>query len=199
MNRGLKSLGLFLLFAVIAMTGRHLGLLHHTTTTTTSTTTSTTSSTTTTAAVTPCQGGDFRSVDNGGQGAAGTVYDSATLTKFTVGTCVVDGYPMLTLQDSSGAVAPSKTVDAPVGGSDFPTTAANAAPQQLVVTEGTSLRFDYSYSDHASTLCYSVATINVQVAANGSSTPVSLQFPASVCSAVTVSAFYLNPGSVAAG
>ena len=199
MNRGLKALGLFFVFVAVVMAGRHLGLVHHTTTTTSSTTTSTTSSTTTTAAPTPCQGGDFRTTDNLGQAAVGTVYDSATLTKFTPGTCLVDGYPLLTLQDSSGVVAPSKTIDAPAGGATFGTSAANAAPQRLLVSEGTALRFDYTFSDRASTLCYSVGTINVQLSSGGSSSPLSLQYPASVCSAVTVSALYPDPGPSAGG
>ncbi len=196
MNRGLKSIGLFFIFVVVVVAGRNLGLVHHavTTTSTTSTTTSSTSTSTTTLAPVACQGGDFSSVDNGGQGAAGTAYDSATLTKITPGSCAVDGYPLLTLQTSQGVVVTSITADHSATSPQFTSAAANAAPQAITVAKGTALRFDYTYSENG-TNCATISTINVQVAKNGSSTPISLSFPASVCGSVTVSALYLDPGA----
>jgi len=199
-NRGLKSTGLFLLFVLLVMTGRHLGIGHHATTTTTSTTSSTTStststtSTTSTTALVACQGGDFSSLDNGGQAATGTAYDSATLKKITPGTCALQGYPLLTLQTSQGVVVSSATIDHSASSRQFSSAAANAAPLPLTVTTGTALRFDYTFADNG-TSCATVSTINVQTGKNGSSSPLSLTFPASICGAVTVSAFYFDPGT----
>ena len=207
MNRGLKSTGLFLLFVLLVMTGRHLGIGHHTTATTTSTssTTSTsttsstststsTTSTTSTTALVACQGGDFSSRDNYGQAATGTAYDSATLKKITPGTCALEGYPLLTLQTSQGVVIPSTTVDHSASSRQFPSAAANAAPRPLTVTTGTAIRFDYTFAENG-TNCATISTINVQTAVNGSSSPISLGYPASICGSVTVSAFYPDPGT----
>ena len=194
MNRGLKSIGLFFIFVVVVVAGRNLGLVHHAVTTTSTTSTTTSSTSTSTLAPVACQGGDFSSVDNGGQGAAGTAYDSATLTKVTPGSCVVDGYPLLTLQTSQGVVVTSITTDHSASSAQFTSAAANAAPQAITVAKGTALRFDYTYSENG-TNCATISTINVQVAKNGSSSPISLSFPASVCGPVTVSALYLDPGA----
>ena len=39
---------------------------------------------------------------NEGEGAAGTIYASVTLTKTTAGTCTLKGWPILTLSDRLG-------------------------------------------------------------------------------------------------
>ena len=61
---------------------------------------------------TTCRGSDFTGAFNEGQGAAGTIYASVTLTKVRRGAAPIKGWPILTLQDKLGAVAAS-TVDQP--------------------------------------------------------------------------------------
>jgi hypothetical protein len=82
-NRALKSLAIFAAFVVIYTLSRHV--IHSTTTTTTTTTTTAAHSTTTTTSTTPpasdaCEGQNFSGLYNTGEGAAGTVYATVTLT-----------------------------------------------------------------------------------------------------------------------
>ena len=58
-----------------------------------------------------CPGSAFAGVFNEGEGAAGTIYASVTLTKHSAGTCSIKGWPILTLQDKTGAVLPVNLVD----------------------------------------------------------------------------------------
>jgi len=191
-NRGLKSVLLFAAFVVIFTVSRHVALNHHTTTTTSSTTTSSTTSTSTTTMAAKCQGSDFTAVDDGGQGAAGTVYDSVTLTKVTTDNCVVDGYPVLTLQGTSGAVVPSSETHA-TSAVQFPMAGANQPAASLVVTPKSTVAFSYTFSDVSSGSCPSVKTINVQFAPAGSTAPVTLLYAQSPCNngALTVSPFFV--------
>jgi hypothetical protein len=190
-NRATKSLLLFAGFVVIFAISHHVAIQQQHTATTSTTTTSTTTSTTTLA---KCQGSDFTSVDNGGQGAAGTAYDSVTMTKTTPGTCIVDGYPLLTLQDEHGSVVPSVLTDA-TSATQFPTAGANAPAAALRVAKGATIGFSYSFSDVSvsGSSCPTIKTINVQFAPQGSSSAVSLLYGQTPCNngALTISPFYL--------
>jgi len=142
--------------------------------------------------VTTCQGSDFRGTFNQGEGAAGTILASVTLTKVTAGSCTVDGYPLLTLQDSSGAVFSSTTSDqSPV---QFPVAAANQPPTSHSVTDGGTISFALGYSDvpNGSETCPSAVTLNVQFSKGGSTTTVTPGYPLQPCNAATiwVSPFY---------
>ena len=192
MNRGFKSILLFIAFVAIFLVSRHVALTHHTTTTTSTTTTSTTTSTTSTTSLAKCQGSDFTAVDDGGQGAAGTVYDSVTLTKTTPGSCVVDGYPLLTLQGSSGAVVPSSETHV-TSAVQFPMAGANRPAAAVTVAAKSSIAFSYTFSDVSTGTCPSVKTINVQFAPAGSSAAVTLLYAQSPCNngALTVSPFFV--------
>ncbi|HEY5262702.1 MAG TPA: hypothetical protein VIJ08_00375, partial [Acidimicrobiales bacterium] len=148
MRRGLISVAIFVAFVVILTLSRHvIGTTSGTTTTTTvaPVTTTTLATTTTSSAVvaTTCQASAFSGVFNEGEGAAGTVFASVTLTKHTAGACVIDGYPILTLQDKTGAVLPVNLVDE--NGTNnviaFPTAKANGPPAPVTMGDGTVTNF----------------------------------------------------------
>jgi hypothetical protein len=187
MNRAIKSLALFFVFVVVVIASRHA--IHSGTTTTLSSTS--TSSTTSTSTLNQCQGSDFTGVDDGGEGAAGTVFDAVTLTKTTAGTCHLTGYPLVTMQDMQGAtVTLTVTHNSPTTGYNFPTPGANTAPVALTLSKGSTVSFSYAFSD-VGTSCPAAKTLNVQTTAAGSSTPVTLQYNQSLCGgALTVSPFY---------
>ncbi|MGA2432375.1 MAG: DUF4232 domain-containing protein [Acidimicrobiales bacterium] len=191
MNRALKSLAIFIGFVVIFTLSRH----YLTTTATTTTTTLHVAGSTTTSSfvsATTCQGREFKGAYNEGEGAAGTIVASVTLTKQTPGSCSVDGYPTLTLQDESGAVFSSTTsTTSPV---QFPAAAANKPPSSVTVTSGGTIHFSLGYSDVpvGTEVCTSAVTISVQFQKGGSTTPVTPSYPIQPCNAGTiwVSPFY---------
>ncbi len=187
MSRALKSLAIFFAFVVIFTISRHYIQSSNTTTTT-----APPSTTSTTALMSTCQGSDFKGVYNQGEGAAGTILASVTLTKDTSGDCEVKGYPLLTLQDESGAVIASHTSDqSPVS---FPAAKANAHAALVQVSDGGVLNFSLGYSDVpvGNEVCASVSNLSVQFGVGGSSVPVALSYPIEPCNSATVwvSPFY---------
>jgi hypothetical protein len=189
-RRGLTSLAIFLAFVVIITLSRHVIDTSSTTTTTgapVTTTTVSSATTTTTAAVaaTTCQGSAFSGVFNEGEGAAGTVYASLTLTKRTPGSCSVKGWPILTLQDKTGAVLPVNLVDQSGTNNaiQFSTAAANQAPALVTLTNGSVTNFSLAYSSvsTAKTVCDNAVTISVQFAAGGASVPITPAYPIQPC------------------
>jgi hypothetical protein len=190
-RRGLISVAIFAAFVVIFTLSRH------TTTSTTSTSPTTTASTatTTTSPDTTCSGADFKGVFNQGQGAAGTIYASVTLTMTTSGSCTVKGYPFLTLQDNKGAVLPLSQVNVgPSGPVQFQDAAANESPTKLTLHRGSTTNFSLAYSDvpTGNTTCESATTISVQFTVAGTSVPVTPAYPLQPCNGgrVWVSPFY---------
>ncbi|MGH9021294.1 MAG: DUF4232 domain-containing protein [Acidimicrobiales bacterium] len=174
MRRGLVSLAIFFAFVAIYTLSRH------TTTTTTTTTTAASASTTTTTvtgSTAACTGSDFSGAYNTGEGAAGTIYATVTLTKTSPGSCAADGYPTLTLLDRLGAVLTSRTVDVPGQSTavTFLDSRAKPAPTRHVVASGATLTFSLAYSDvptGSQTTCPSAQTVSVGFAAGESSAPV---------------------------
>ena len=195
MSRALKSLAIFFAFVAIYTLSRHVTGTS-TTTTTTTTINQTTSSTTTTIGGTTCHATDFHGVFNEGQGAAGTIYASITLTKLTPGSCTIKGWPILTLQDRTGAVLPSNTIDLPSSSSpiQFPGAKANAAPSLLTLTSGSSTTFALAYSDVpvGNERCGSATSIAVEISTHGSSVSITPAYPQQPCNhgSVWVSPFY---------
>jgi Protein of unknown function (DUF4232) len=199
-RRGLTSLAIFLAFVVIITLSRHVIDSTTTTTTTgvpvTTTTVSTATTTSTATAASTCQGSAFSGVFNQGEGAAGTVYASLTLTKHTAGTCSVKGWPILTLQDKTGAVLPVNPVDQSGTNNaiQFSTAKANEAPTQLTLTNGSATTFSLAYSSvpTADTVCDNAVTISVQFATGGASVPVTPAYPVQPCDngKIWVSPFY---------
>jgi len=187
-SRSLKLLALVMVVVGIVALSRH-GIHQGSTATTTS---SSTSPVTTSATTPACQGSDFTAVDNGGAGAAGTAYDSITLTKVTTGACTVNGYPLLTMSSATGTVVPETVTDNKAsGGVMFPVAAANDSVASFTITKGSTIGLSYSFNDMGGS-CPSVKTVNVQFAAQGSSAPVTLRYDQAPCGgAVTVSPFYL--------
>jgi Protein of unknown function (DUF4232) len=135
-------------------------------------------------------------VFNQGEGAAGTVYASVTLTKATPGTCSIKGWPILTLQDKTGAVLPLTLVDQTGSNNaiQFTGTKANDPPVALTLTNGSVTNFSLAYSSvqTANTVCDNAVTISVQFATGGSSLPVTPSYPVQPCDngKIWVSPFY---------
>jgi Protein of unknown function (DUF4232) len=186
-NRALKSLAIFAAFVVIYTLSRHV--IHSTTTTTTTTTATTAahSTTTTTSTTLPasdvCLGQNFSGLYNTGEGAAGTVYATVTLTNTGATSCTLRGWPILTLQDKLGAVLTSNLVDVPSSGNSFQflpgsatglTAKANGAPTTLTLAKNATATFALAYSDVpvGTAACENAVSVSVQFARNG--TPVSL-------------------------
>jgi hypothetical protein len=155
------------------------------TTTTTSTTIAPTTTTTSGTLSTDCSPQDFSGAFVQGQGAAGTIFASVTLTKKTSGTCTMKGWPLLTLQDKLGAVLPSRAIDVPANkdGFSFPTAAADAMPATLHVAQGSITDFSLAYSDvtTGATACPNAVTISVQFARNGAAVTVTPSYPLQIC------------------
>jgi hypothetical protein len=199
-RRGLTSLAIFAAFVVIITLSRHVIDSTSSTTTTptpSTTTTITTGTTTTSATATPnCQGNAFTGVFNQGEGAAGTIYASVTLTKHTAGTCSIKGWPILTLQDKTGAVLPLNLVDQSGTNNaiQFSAAKANEAPTLLTLTNGSVTNFSLAYSSvaTANTVCDNAVTISVQFATGGASLPVTPAYSVQPCDngKIWISPFY---------
>jgi hypothetical protein len=192
-SRALKSLAIFFAFVAIYTLSRHV-------TANTSTSTSSTEATTTIPSsvngATTCQGSDFSGVFNQGQGAAGTIYASITLTKTSLGQCTIKGWPTLTLQDRTGAVLPSSSVDLPTVNSpiQFSDPKANQAPALVTLHQGSTTTFSLAFSNVpvGNETCGAATTISVTVKKGKSSVPVTPDYPQAPCNhgSVWVSPFY---------
>lgn len=160
MSRGLKSVGIFLAIVVI------FSLSHHSLGTNSGSTTSTTGqATTTTGYSSTCQASDLSASFVGGQGAAGTIYGQWAITKNSGANCVLFGYPVVTYQDSSGAVLPIKILHSPEHTSYFADSAANKAPALVAMHAGSVAHIDFSYNDVpiGNSTCPTVAAISLQL------------------------------------
>lgn len=181
--------------------GQHFAASPTTSSTTTTTSSVSTASTTTTTTpgsslATTCAANDFRGVFNEGQGAAGTIYASATLIKTTTGTCTMKGWPLVTFQDRLGAVLHASVVNVPTNkdGFSFPTSAADAMPTSLQLSHGSTVDFSLAYSDvpTGTASCPNAATISVQFQANSAAVTITPNYPLQLCNSgsVWVSPFY---------
>lgn len=200
MRRSQRYLILAIVLVVAAFTvGRYIIQRPSTATTTitttassTSTTTSTTpasSTTTSLASLTTCRGSQFTGTNVGSQGAAGTGYDIMSLTKVSGNSCVVHGYPIVSLFSSKGALT-GFTLSNSI---NFPSVPANAAPVAHTVVAGQKIDVQLRYSDIGSgtQACASVSKVNVQFVAGDSPVIVNFAFPISPCeSLIGVSGFY---------
>jgi len=197
-RRSLIVIAILIAFVAIIFLSRHV--IHSSTTTTTTTVkvaTTTSSTTSTTLASAVCNASDFTGVYNEGEGAAGTIYASVTLTKTTAGTCTLKGWPTLTLQDRLGAVLKSTGVDVPSSASGFQfatPSQANAAPTALSLSLNDTTTFDLAYSDVQSgtTACESAVSISVQFAPGGAAVPVTPAYAVQPCNngQIWLSPFY---------
>ena len=192
MSRTLKVVVVIIVLGAIAVFSRHLINASNTTTTTTSTT----STTSTTLAGNTCKASDFSGAFDQGQGAAGTINASITLTKTTTGTCTLKGWPTLTLQDRLGGLITTNVVDVPSSGNSFqfPSTKANAAPTTLTLAQNGTTNFSLAYSDvqTGTTVCASAVTVSVQFVALGPTVTVTAPSPVQPCNngQIWVSPFY---------
>ena len=110
----------------------------------TSTTTSTALSTTTStgAASTACT--HITAAAGQGEGAAGTITGTITVTNAGTSPCTVDGYPTMALFSGSGAPLPVTLVN---GLSVSISTPANAPPSTSSVAPSSTAQFAYQFSD----------------------------------------------------
>ena len=199
MRRGFISLAIFVAFVVIITLSRHvIDSTSGTTTSTLHTTTTISAATTTTSAsaAPTCQGNAFTGLFNEGEGAAGTISASVTLTKHSAGSCSVKGWPILTLQDKTGGVLPLNLVDQSGTNNaiQFSTAKANLAPTLLTLANGSVTNFSLAYSSvsTANTVCDNAVTISVQFATGGASLPVTPAYPIQPCDngKIWISPFY---------
>ena len=206
MNRALKTLGVFLVLVVIFTLSRHghgsapsavtTVITSNVTTSSTISPTGTTSTSSTLATTANCRSSDLRGVYNEGQGAAGTVYASVTLTKTTPGACSLAGWPLLVLQSQTGTILDSLTVDLPTTSSPivFPAARANAPPTSLRLAQNDTASFSLAYSDVArgSEICSSASTIGVRLDSTNAVVPIAPTYPLQPCNhgTVWVSPFY---------
>lgn len=202
MRRGLVSVLIFAAFVAVFTLSRHhtttpiTSPTSVTTTTTSTSTSSASSSTTTTAVSTTCRGADFRGTFNQGQGAAGTIYASVTLTMTGTGPCELKGFPILTLQDAKGAVLAVQEVQigSSTGPVQFQVARANQAPMTVALHKGSTTTFSFAYSDVStgSAACESATTMNVQLTPANTTIPITPQYPITPCNDGTmwVSPFY---------
>ena len=199
MRRGFTSLAIFVAFVVIITLSRHvIDSTSGTTTSTLHTTTTISAATTTTSAsaAPTCQGSAFTGLFNEGEGAAGTISASVTLTKHSAGSCSVKGWPILTLQDKTGGVLPLNLVDQSGTNNaiQFSTAKANLAPTLLTLANGSVTNFSLAYSSvsTANTVCDNAVTISVQFATGGASLPVTPAYPIQPCDngKIWISPFY---------
>jgi hypothetical protein len=189
-RRGLIAVAIFAAFVAI------FALSRHHTAPTSSTSSTSTSSTITSNPGTDCQGRDFRAVFNQGQGAAGTVYASITLTRTGTGSCTVKGFPVLTLHDDKGALLAINQIDlgTATGPVRFQPVKSNQAPTTVTLASGSSTNFSFAYNDvqTGNTACESAVTLNVQFTTSGTSVAVTPTYPLQPCDngKIWVSPFY---------
>ena len=186
MRRGITSAAIFVAFIVIITLSRHVIDPNYTISYVGGETTIGLAPLMVTASsATTCQGSAFSGLFNEGEGAAGTVYASVTLTKRSAGTCSIKGWPILTLQDKSGAVLPLNLLDE--SGShnaiQFSAAKANEPPALLTMTNGSVTNFSLAYSSvqTGNTVCDNAVTISVQFATGGSTVPVTPAYPVQPC------------------
>ena len=194
MRRGLKSILIFVAFAAIYTLSRHAVIGGNSTTTTQG------SSLTTTTISVPagpaCNGSDFNGVFNQGQGAAGTISSSITLTKSTAGNCTLNGWPLLILQDKTGSILKSTLVDVSTNGPiQFPDTRANEAPKDVNLAQNSKVTFSFAYSDvpaGSQKSCPVAYVIGVQIQKGGSVASVNSTYGIGPCNngQLWVSPFY---------
>ena len=195
MSRVLQVLAAILVLGVAGVAGYHFANSPVTTTTTSTTSTSTTI-TTTTLAGSSCRATDFSGAFDQGQGAAGTIYASITLTKTSAGSCTLKGWPLLTLQDRLGGLITSSVDDVPSNGNTFQflTSKANGAPTTLTLTQNATTTFSLAYSDVQTGMkaCPNAVTLSVQLVAQGPTITVTPPSPVQPCNngQIWVSPFY---------
>ena len=200
MSRTARNFVLALVLVIVVVVAGY-GIGHRSPTTTTTTTTTTTPPTTTTtaphapttttpASLTTCRGSQFTGTNVGSQGAAGTGYDIMTLTKTSPGTCVVDGYPIVSLLNAKGAVITGFNV---TGATDFPEGPAHGAPAAHTITTGQKVDVQIRYSDIpvGTAVCPSVSQVDVQFVTGDQTVPVIFTYPIQPCGGdLAVSPFY---------
>jgi len=114
-----------------------------------------------------------------------------TLTKVSGGTCVVNGYALLTFQGAHGVTESTLRVS---DSTDFPSAPANVGATSYSVSDGGRIDVQFRYSDvpTGTAACPSVVQVDVQFVAGDTAVPVSFPYAITPCASteVGVSAFY---------
>ncbi len=79
-----------------------------------------------------------------GEGAAGTVYSTVTLTNTSSTECSLKGYPGMQLLSASGASLPTNVIR----GGSFLTAKANQPPGVVVLPPGQAAAYSLTYGDN---------------------------------------------------
>jgi hypothetical protein len=115
-----------------------------TTSTSAATTTTTTAATTTSTSATTTGCNHITASPGQGQGAAGTITGTITVTNAGTAACTVNGYPTMALFSGSGAPL---TVTMMNGLSVSISSAANGPPSSLSLAPSSTAQFVYQFSD----------------------------------------------------
>jgi hypothetical protein len=92
-----------------------------------------------------CLPNQLHIVPQRGNGAAGTIYETVTLTNTSSTTCILHGYPGLQLLSTQGSSIPTNVVRG--GSPPFPTAAANQPPAVVTLAPQQSAAFSLDYED----------------------------------------------------
>ncbi len=147
------------------------------------------STTTNPVSLTTCRGAQFTGLNVGSQGATGTGYDIMSLTKVGGPSCVVDGYPLVTLYSAQGQLTNFTWSHS----TNFPSAPANAAPTAHTVVTGQKIEVQLRYAAIAAgtQACPSVLHAGVQFVAGDTPVNVPFNFPITPCgNQIGVSGFY---------
>jgi len=138
-----------------------------------------------------CLATQLRMAPQAGNGAAGTVYMTVTLTNTASVSCTLGGYPGMQLLDSQGAQIPTDVVRG--GPPAFPTPAANQPPAVVTLAPKQAAAFSLSYEDvpvGSETSCPTSSTAEITPPADTSYSEVPLQIAACGGGTVHVSPVY---------
>jgi len=158
-------------------------------------TTPVTTSTTTVAASPACTAADFVASFNSGQGAAGTIMASASLTKTSVGRCHLFGWPLLSLSNSAGVSIPTTTVQGSQVFQNFFSLSVPSTPAHFLVNQNRVVTFEILYNDVPGlTACPVASSLGISVASSGVSLGSTAVNSVTPCDHhLSVSPFFLEP------
>ena len=158
-------------------------------------TTPVTSSTTSMAASPACIANDFVASFNSGQGAAGNILASASLTKTSVGSCHLSGWPLLSLSNSAGVSIPTTTVEGSQVFLNVFSLTVPSTPAHLLVAQNRVVTFEIFYNEVPGlAACPVASSLGISLSSSGvmlGSTAVNALTPCD--HHLNVSPFFLEP------
>lgn len=186
MSRGLKVAGLLVAVVIIFALSRHAIVGSNTTTTTSSSIVK---------GPAACVAKNFTGTWENGQGAAGTIYASASFQYNGTKTCTIKGTAQIVLYDANGQALPTNVVDATSTSANFSAPAANKPASLLTLQPGDTTSMSFWYSDvptGTETTCPSATSMKVGLPKGLVSIVVTPPYALQPCDGgqLTVSPFY---------